>query len=185
MLGADPTGSCSRTIESQGRIVQMLVLRYLQPLRNFLRVFSAERSPRQIAGAVALGLSIGLLPKGSLLVAVVTCVLFSLRVNLGIGLLVAFCVSWLSPYLAPLNHGIGVRLFEIPTVYHTVQDLYDWPLVPWTSLNNTVVLGSVCLAVLLFFPAFHLTESALSRLQSLASNWRAKRREPVTEWRNV
>ena len=163
----------------------MLALRYLQPLRNLLRVFSRERSPRQIAGAVALGLCIGLLPKGSLLVAVVTCLLFSLRVNLGVGLLVAFCVSLLSPYLDPLTHGIGVRLFQMPAVYHTIQRVYDWPVVPWTSLNNTVVLGGACLAVVLFFPAYHLTETSVSRVQPLVRDWRARRRAPVTEWRDV
>ena len=71
----------------------MFGLRYLQPLRNLLRIFTAERTPHQLALGATIGMLIGVLPKGNLLAATATFLLFALRVNLGTGLTTAFLIS--------------------------------------------------------------------------------------------
>lgn len=153
-------------------------LQYLTPIRNAMRIFSAERGPRQIAGAIALGMLIGLMPKGTLLVVLFTVVMFSLRVNLGVGLSVAFLVSWVAPQLDPITHGFGVRAMQTPLVFGTIQRVYDWPLVPWTSLNNTVVLGSTLLGLTLVYPVYRLSERIIALCQPVARQWLNRRRQP-------
>ena len=145
----------------------MFRLEYLEPVRYLWRVFAADSAPRQVATGIALGMAIGLLPKWNLIVVSLTVLLFALRVNVGSGLLTAFVVSLISPHLDPVTHGIGIRILNRPDVYHRLANWYDLPLVAWTSLNNTVVLGGCVLAFALFYPVYHLSESVLWRIGPL------------------
>ena len=142
----------------------MSALEYVNPIYNALRILSKDRTPRQLAMAVALGMMIGLLPKGNLLAAGFTVMLLTLRVNLGVGLTTAFLVTLLSGSIDPLTHGIGLRMLRNPTVHPFLSQLHQWPVVPWMSLNNSVVLGSFVLGIGLFYPTYHGSERAFQRL---------------------
>jgi uncharacterized protein (TIGR03546 family) len=150
----------------------MSLLQYFKPLRNLLRIFTAERSPHQLALGLALGVLIGILPKGNLLAASATFLLFALRVNLGMGLTAIFLVSLMAPDLDRLTHGIGTRVLQVPAVYALLSRSYDLPLVPWTSLNNTVVVGSLLLGLLLMYPTYHIGRSLFELLIASYGRWR-------------
>ncbi len=141
----------------------MFQLQHLEPVRYLWRLFAADGSPRQVAMGIALGAMIGLVPKGNLVAVGLTVLLFALRVNVGSGMLVAFLVSLLSPQFDVLTHRIGSRVLCQPVVYDRLAAWYELPLVPWTSLNNTVVMGGALLGLALFYPIFHLSESLLTR----------------------
>ena len=142
----------------------MSALEYVNPIYNALRIVSKDRTPRQLAMAVALGMMIGLLPKGNLLAAGFTFLLLTLRVNLGVGLTTAFLVTLFSGSIDPLTHGIGLRMLRHPSVYPLLSQLHQYPVVPWLSLNNSVVLGSFILGVGLFYPTYHGSERAFQRI---------------------
>jgi hypothetical protein len=101
-------------------------------------------------------------------------------------LLVAFALSLLGTHLDRLTHGIGVHVLQNQWVYAQLSHGYALPLVPWTSLNNTVVVGGLLLGAVLFYPVFHLSESLLvkcgpleaSRLrQAVAHRVKARRKK--------
>jgi uncharacterized protein (TIGR03546 family) len=140
-----------------------------------LRIFSAERSPRQLAWGIAIGMMVGLVPKGNLLAVGLAMLLFGLRVNLGMGLTAVFLVSLVGPMTDQLSHGIGMRVLRTPWIYRLLAAAYELPLVPWTSLNNTVVLGSVILGGVLCYPTFHVSHRVAEQLQPV---WRRLRRNP-------
>ena len=148
-----------------------MILRYFKPVRDLLRIFSHENSPRQLALAIALGAMIGLLPKGNLIAVGLTVMMFTVRVNLGAGLTTTFIVSLFASSLDPLTHGIGMRVLNHPGCYARIAEWYQLPIVPWTSLNNSVVLGGFALGLVLFYPVYHLSESLfiyLARRRSLS-----------------
>lgn len=146
-----------------------MILRYIKPVREFSRIFSYENSPRQLALAIALGAMIGLLPKGNLIAVGLTVLMFTVRVNLGAGLTTTFLVSCVATQLDPLTHGVGMRVLSHPGCHAQLAAWYELPIVPWTSLNNSVVIGGVVLGVALFYPIYHLSESFFTYI--------AKRRE--------
>ncbi len=147
----------------------MFQLDYLDPLRYLWRVFAADSSPRQVAVGIALGMMIGLVPKGNLVAVSLAFLLFGLRVNVGAGLLAAFLVSLWSPRIDQLTHGLGIRVLNVPWVFQHLAAWFDMPLVAWTSLNNTVVMGGLLLGAMLFYPVFHLSELLLSQVRALGS----------------
>jgi uncharacterized protein (TIGR03546 family) len=152
----------------------MFLLNYLEPLRNALRIFTAERTPHQLALGCSLGMLIGILPKGNLLAVAATVLLFALRVNLGTGLTAIFLLSAIGTHLDQLTHGLGVRLLRTPAVYAFLSWSYQFPLVPWTSLNNTVVIGSLLLGLVLLYPVYHVSRAACEWLTPICHRLRRR-----------
>lgn len=141
----------------------------LRPVRLLAQAFTAENSPRQLAWGFALGAVIGLVPKGNLLAIALMTILSAARVNLAAGLLGAFLFSWCGMLLDPLSHRIGESLLTWETLTPLWTSLYNLPLVPWTHFNNTVVLGSLTIGLILLYPAYRCTEPAFARLAPVLS----------------
>ena len=135
----------------------------LKPVRFFVMALVRESSPRQMAWGLALGTLVGLVPKGNLIAVVLMLVLCSLRINLGVGLLTAFVVSWVAVLLDPFTHWIGWALLTADQIEPLWAYFNALPLAPWTEFNNTVVLGSLALGLLLVLPLRHYSEPWFSR----------------------
>jgi uncharacterized protein (TIGR03546 family) len=101
--------------------------------------------------------------------------MFTLRVNLGAGLTAIFLVSLCGTHFDLLAHGIGVRLLQTPRVYDFLSWCYQAPFVPWTSLNNTVVIGSLTLGLSLLYPVYHVIRAAAEWLVPVYHQLRRRR----------
>jgi len=142
-----------------------------RPLRLALRALTTDCSARQLALGFALGLVIGLVPKGNLIAVSLTVLLFATRVNLGVGLLTAMGVSALAPVVDPLLHGFGWKILTHPGVQTCLASWYERPLIPWTDLDNTVVAGGLALGLVLFYPAYHLSRPLFERYHPRLAAW--------------
>ena len=129
----------------------------LQPVRFLAEALTDESSSRQLALGFALGLVIGLVPKGNLTAISLMVLLSALRINLGAGMLAAFAFSWLGILIDPLTHQLGLAILNSPSLLPLWTFLYDVPLLPWTAFNNSVVLGSLLVGLVLFLPTYWLT----------------------------
>ena len=134
----------------------------LGPLKHLVSGFFGERTTRRLALGFAFGCLIGLIPKDNLTVATLTTVLLALRVNAGLGLFTAACVSYLSPQFDPITHRIGHGILTHDAWQATFADWYQLPVVPWFGLHNTVVLGSLVLGLTTFLPVYYLSQPVLS-----------------------
>jgi uncharacterized protein (TIGR03546 family) len=142
-----------------------------QPFQYLIKIFVKDDSPRQLALGVALGTMIGLIPKGNLIVVGLSIFMFAFRVNLGTSLLMIFSVTALSAWIDPLTHAIGHRILAHPVWANRWSDFFDTPLVPWTSLNNTVVLGGFVLGCGLFYPLYHISNQIFHRHYAQAKHY--------------
>lgn len=130
---------------------------FLKPLRLFAKALVVDATPQQMALGCALGVAIGLVPKGNLIAITLMVILGALRVNLGVGVLTAFCVSWLGIFVDPFSHQIGEEVLTHDALQATWTELYNLPFVPWTRFNNTVVMGSTVLGLALLLPIYWAT----------------------------
>lgn len=126
----------------------------LRPVRFFFKALVTDNSPSQMALGFALGIAIGLVPKGNLIAISLMVLLGAIRVNLGMGMLAAFVFSWAGVVLDPFTHRLGHALLTSETLTPFWSELYNQPLAPWTKFNNTIVLGSFVLGVILMIPSF-------------------------------
>lgn len=130
------------------------MLFFLRPVRFFFKALVTDNTPNQMALGLALGLVIGLVPKGNLIAISLMVILGSVRVNLGVGMLTALAVSWVGILVDPLTNWIGLSLLKHDSLIPLWTDLARRPLAPWTDFNNTIVLGSLVLGLLLLVPAW-------------------------------
>ena len=111
-----------------------------------------------------VGMFIGLLPKDNLLTLLFVIFLFVLRTNLVVGLASTIGFSFIAMLFAPLADLIGNVLLSNYTFQAYGSYLFTLPLVAWTELNNTIVLGQFVIGSLLFVPAHFVLNTTLKKL---------------------
>ena len=134
-----------------------MLVRWIRPLRFLVQGIATSDTPRQLALGLALGMVIGLVPKGNLTALVLSTILIATRVNLATGMLGVFVFSLLSGWTDPLANRLGHSLLSIGPLQPVYAYLFDLPLAAWTSLDNTVVFGSLVLGIWLFWPVYHFS----------------------------
>lgn len=127
--------------------------------------------PQEIALAFAFGILLGLIPKSNLLIVLIAILFFFSRANFAIGIVVTIIVSLIAPWLYPFSHKIGLEILTSPFGQDWGGRLFQIPLVPWTMLDNTVVLGTFLIGLVQFVPVFLLIWISLKLV------WPKKKRE--------
>lgn len=121
------------------------------------RAIEGRKYPHQLAWAVALGLLLGVVPHGNLLAFVLVILVLSLKINHAMAGLTAACVTFLAVKLDPYSHEIGNFVLTHPQLQQTTQTAWALPLIPWTDLNNTIVMGSFLIGLTAVVPVFLIT----------------------------
>jgi uncharacterized protein (TIGR03546 family) len=111
-------------------------------------------TPNRLAWGYVLGLAIGMMPKSSLLVFVLFIILMLSRANLTSGIF-GFCLGLLClPLFTPVFRSIGLWAATMPELQPFWVELQRQPVIPWFSLNHTVVLGSLLVSLSAALPVF-------------------------------
>jgi len=130
----------------------MLVLRLL---RSLVKALHSEGTPGQVAAGMALGAILGFTPLFSLHNLVVVALIFVLNVSLPGAALGWAIATPLGLALDPAFDALGRwLLLGIPALTPLWTALANTPVIPLTNFNNSVVLGSLVTALLLFAPIY-------------------------------
>jgi len=111
-------------------------------------------SARRMGLGVALGMMIGLIPKDSMFTYLIFLVLMISTGNLLCAFVSGFAFNWIGLTLDSFTHKLGGLILTNPQLESAWTWLYGLPLMPWTRFNNTVVMGSLVVALALFVPTF-------------------------------
>ncbi|QDV69500.1 hypothetical protein Poly24_32160 [Rosistilla carotiformis] len=134
----------------------MIIWLYRQ-IQGVRKALAGRDNPEELAWAMALGVLLGVVPKGNLTAVMLVFLVLILRVNHAMAAVTAVAVSFAAVLLDPFTHQMGQWVLEQPAL----QSLYTWswqqPLIPWTDLNNTVVMGSLLFGLMMLFPTYSLT----------------------------
>jgi len=153
--------------------------RYLRrPFDLLIALFTDASSPGQIGWGVALGMWVGLVPKGNLTAGALAVLLLATRANLAAAGLATLCFSWVGMWADPVPHRLGLALLSSESLRPCWDWLYRQPLVPWLHLHNTVVLGNLLCGLALLLPVYALGLRAAERLKRWIADheeqWRLK-----------
>jgi len=130
----------------------------LRPLRFLVRAFRSNDSPRQLAGGLAIGTLVGLLPKDNLTAMLLSLLLVVTRVNPACGAVAVLVFSGVGVFVDPVCERIGWFLLTHPALQIFWESLADFPVIPWTAFNNTVALGSFVVGMWLLLPIYFLSK---------------------------
>lgn len=123
-------------------------------LRQFIKGLTSDTDPSQIGWGIALGFVIGLIPKANLTAQLLLVLLMALKVNIPMGLITMFLVSFVNPLFDKVTDPLGYALLSAEPLAPLWTALYNLPVVPWTGFNNTVLLGGLLAGAALFFPVY-------------------------------
>ena len=126
----------------------------IQAVAKLLKVLNSETDPAQISLAVCLAMVAGFTPFFSLHNVVVLLLVLILRVNLSAFLLAATFFKGIAYILDPLFHQVGLAVLKSEALTATWTDLYNNPYWRLARFNNTVLMGSLLVSVILFVPAY-------------------------------
>lgn len=143
------------------------MLAFLKLVQSLIKELHSDGTPMQIALGAALGAALGLTPIANVHNAIVLALLLILNVSFGAGMLAWGLFVPLGFILDPLFDRLGHKLLmETPALTPMWTSWFNAPLVPYTSFNNTVVLGSVVGWLVLFIPITLLVRFLIVRYRA-------------------
>jgi uncharacterized protein (TIGR03546 family) len=121
-------------------------------IAKLLSILNSETEPSQISLAFAFSMAAGLTPFFGIHNLVVFLLVLVLRVNLSAFLLGTALFSALAYALDPIFHIIGLKLLTWDAMRGTWTQMYDIPIFKVARFNNTIFMGSIVSAIILFVP---------------------------------
>ena len=134
----------------------MLVF-FIKQLINVRKAIVGRNEPAQLAWGVAFGVLLGIVPHGNLLAIILLLILLSLHVNHGIATVAAVASTFLATRLDPYSHQVGRYVLTHQDFSRHLSTVWEYPFVPWTDINNTIVAGSLLIGVAALLPIFLIT----------------------------
>ena len=123
------------------------------------KIFVALNSngrPGELASGLAFGFWLALIPGGNLLWAALFIAAFFLKHNTGAFLISLALFRFGTPLVDPLLDWLGGLVLEFKALEPLFTWLFNLPLVPYTSFNNSLVMGGFLSGLLLWVPLFFL-----------------------------
>ena len=131
----------------------MVILKLLSKIVKALR---SNQSPNQLAWGFVLGMIIGLTPFWNLHNIIIIILIIILNVNISMSIAGFIIFSLFAYIFDPLFHSIGYALLVNAK---SLQPLWIYlsqkPVLAFLNFNNTVVLGSFLVSLVLLIPLFY------------------------------
>ncbi|MDC0980456.1 TIGR03546 family protein [Bdellovibrionales bacterium] len=161
----------------------------LKQLFGFIKLLNSETGSNQISAGLAAGFILGMTPSLSLQTVLVFVVIFLFRVQLGAAMLAAFFFAFPAYLLDPIFSSAGRSILQAEGLQSLFTTMYNMPIVPFTRFNNSVVMGSGVISILLSPLVFLLArflvkkyrETVLKRLQE-TKFWKAIKATSLYKW---
>lgn len=121
----------------------------LKQIFNFLKLLNSDTGTKQLASGLSLGLILGFAPFVSIQTFIVLAIIFIFRVQVGAAFLAAFFFKFVAFLFDQPAHHLGKAILEMDALRPLFTTMYNIPLVPMTRFNNTIVMGSMLVSILL------------------------------------
>ena len=141
---------------------------------RILNVLNSEQDPSQISLALCFSMIAGLTPLMSLHNLVVLFFVLFLRVNLTSFLIGLAIFSGIAYLLDPLFHITGLALLSAEPLEGIWTRMYNMPVFRIERFNNTIVMGSLVISLVLFVPVFFLARSGVVKYRARFRAWMNK-----------
>lgn len=128
----------------------------LKQIFNFLKLLNSDTGTNQLASGLAFGMILGFAPFISIQTFLVLLVIFVFRVQIGAAFLSAFFFKFVAFLFDYPAHLLGKAVLENESLKPLFTSMYNMPLVPMTRFNNSIVMGSMIVSILLFPIAYIL-----------------------------
>lgn len=138
---------------------------------KLIRIIGSETEPGQISLGFAFALIAGFTPLVSLHNLLVLFLILVLRVNLSAFLLGLAFFSGMAYLLDPLFHRIGLAILTAGSLEGLWTALYNSTLWRLDRFNNSIVMGSLIVSLLLFVPLYLISNRLILKYREHFLAW--------------
>ena len=138
----------------------------LKQLFGLFKLLNSDTGTRSLAWGFAFGFVLGMTPSFSLQTLLVIAALFFFRIQIGAALVSAFIFKFLAFAFDPLFHRVGDWVLSQPNLESVFTSLYHLPILPFTRFNNTVVMGSAVISIVLLPVIYLIGKNMVIRYRS-------------------
>ncbi len=139
----------------------------LKQIFSFFQLLNSDTGTNSLATGLSMGILLGFSPFLSLQTFLVLLIVFFFRVQLGAAFLSAFFFKFLAYLFDPASDLLGRQILESPTLRpHWIQ-MYNMALIPLTRFNNSIVMGSAVLGILLLIPSYFIFRHLIVKYRQL------------------
>jgi uncharacterized protein (TIGR03546 family) len=143
----------------------------LKIIAKLLAVLNSETDPAQISLAFCFAVITGFTPLLSLHNLFVLFIILILRVNLSAFILGTTFLSGIAYLLDSIFHEIGLAALKADFLKGVWTALYNNTIFRMENFNNSIVMGSLVVSLLLFLPLFFLSNILIRRYRSNLLSW--------------
>jgi len=134
----------------------------LEILAKLFKILRSAASPSQIAGGFIIGMIIGLTPFWTLHNFILFVILIILNVNIGMALFSLAIFTGMAYLLDPAFHHLGYFfLVDLNFLNGLWTWLYNIPIIALSKYNNTIVMGSLVVSLILTLPVYFLVKKGV------------------------
>lgn len=138
----------------------------LKQIFGFLKLLNSDTGTNQIASGIACGLILGFAPAFSLQTLLVVILLLFFRIQIGAATIFAFFFSLIAWALDPVAHVLGMAVLELSALQGLFTEMYNMPIIPLTRFNNSIVMGSAVISIVLFPVVFFLSRVMVEKYRA-------------------
>lgn len=138
----------------------------LKQLFSLFNLLNSDTGHNQIAAGLCCGIILGFSPMLSLQTLLLFIVLFFFRIQIGAAFLSAFFFKFVAWIIDPLADSLGRVTLENESLRPLFIELYNAPLVPLTRFNNSIVMGSMLISVVLAIPGFFVFRALILKYRT-------------------
>lgn len=139
----------------------------LKQIFNFLRLLNSDTATNPLAWGLALGVILGFAPFFSIQTLLVVFIIFIFRVQMGGAFISAFFFKFVAFLIDHPAHLLGKKILESENLRPLFTELYNMPLVPMTRFNNSEVMGSLVISLILFPILFYVFKALILEYREL------------------
>lgn len=148
----------------------------IKTIAKVIKIVNSETDPAQISLALSFSMIAGLTPLMSLHNLLVLLLVLLLKVNISTFILGTAVFSGIAYLLDPLFHRIGLAVLTLPALENFWTTLYNTTLFRLERFNNTILMGSLLVAIILFVPVTLAANMLIFRYRERVLAWVEKTR---------
>lgn len=143
------------------------MLTLLKLLQSLIKTLHSDGTPGQVAAGMALGAVLGLTPLMNVHNLAIVALILVLNVSIGGALLGWALFAPFGFLLDPVFDRVGRQLLlDTPALQPMWTSWFNAPVVPYTNFNNSIVLGSFLVWLVLSLPIFFAARHGVSRYRA-------------------
>ena len=121
---------------------------------KIFKILNGAQSSWQVALAIVFGMISAFLPLFTIINLILIIIAFSLNIPIVIFLFSSALFSILAAFLDPVFASVGYEILTNISLNNIFTSMYNQAVFLWSSYNNTIVMGSFIVSLILFYPSY-------------------------------